>query len=339
MNQVQEKVEGHKEQSATQDAPRLRYSVSLVRQGNHSFYTLTVPSDVLARTCAVTTRKEDPQRGFQRELDEKRAKEIAHYIDEGVGTIPNSIVLSAQPTADLRIIGRGKTVEFSDRPGAFLILDGQHRVFGFSKARTQLRVPVVIYNGLSRRDETRLFIDINTKQRPVPAQLLLDIKRLAEIEDTSEVTLRDIFDRFHSDFGSTLKGLTAPIENEKNKITRVTFNSAVKPLLEVFSDKEPDEIYKILNNYLMSTAQALSKKTTVPLLGKPVVFRAFIGLFPTVAQRVADRYSGDYSSGSFAEIINPIFVNIPMKKLESPGTSWVQLRTYLENRMRSKLVL
>ena len=62
-----------------------------------------------------------------------------------------------------------------------------------------MRVPVVVYNGLSRTDETRLFIDINTKQRPVPPQLLLDIKRLAEIEDSSEITLREIFDRFHED--------------------------------------------------------------------------------------------------------------------------------------------
>jgi DGQHR domain-containing protein len=185
-----------------------------------------MPSDVLARTCSVTTRKEDPKRGFQRELDEKRAREIAQYIDEGLGTIPNSIVLSAQPAAELKVIGGGKTLEFVDRPAAFLILDGQHRVFGFSKAKTLLRVPVVIYNGLSRRDESRLFIDINTKQRPVPAQLLLDIKRLAEIEDTSEATLREIFDRFDSGLGSSLKGLTVPFETQKNKITRVTFNSA-----------------------------------------------------------------------------------------------------------------
>jgi DGQHR domain-containing protein len=76
---------------------RLRYSVSLVRQGKHSFYTLTMPSDVLARTCVVSTRREDPIKGFQRTLDEKRAGEIAQYIDSGLGTIPNSIVLSAQP--------------------------------------------------------------------------------------------------------------------------------------------------------------------------------------------------------------------------------------------------
>lgn len=319
--------------------PRLRYSVSLVRQGNHSFYTLTMPSDVLARTCSVTTRKEDPKLGFQRELDEKRAKEIAQYIDEGLGTIPNSIVLSAQPAAELKIIGRGKTLEFLDRPGAFLILDGQHRVFGFSKAKTLLRVPVVVYNGLSRRDESRLFIDINTKQRPVPAQLLLDIKKLAEIEDSSEATLREIFDRFNSGLDSSLKGLTAPFETEKNKITRVTFNSAVKPLLELFADRSCDDIYRILNNYLISTSAAVSMRSTAPLLGKPVVFRAILGLFATAAQRVADRYSGEYSPENFSEIINPVFSNIPLKRLESPGTSWVQLRDYLEKRMRGKLVL
>ena len=210
---------------------RLRFSVSLVRQGERQFYTLTMPSEVLARTCKVSTRKEDPKQGFQRELDKKRATEIAHYIDEGMGTIPNSIVLSAQPDADLKVIGRSKTIEFNDEPGAFLILDGQHRVFGFALAKKSLRVPVVIYNGLTRQEESRLFIDINTKQRPVPPALLLDIKRLADVESESEITLRDIFDLFDSTQGSALAGKLAPFESVHNRISRVTFNSSVKPLL------------------------------------------------------------------------------------------------------------
>ena len=164
----------------------LRYSVSLVSQGKHRFYTLTMPSDVLANTCFVSTREEDPKKGFQRLLDEKRAQQIADYIDLGFGTIPTSIVLSAQASANLKIIGSGKTLEFTEHPKAFLILDGQHRVFGFSLAKTALRVPVVIYNNLTPRDESRLFIDINTKQRPVPNELLLDIKRLAEYQSEVE---------------------------------------------------------------------------------------------------------------------------------------------------------
>jgi DGQHR domain-containing protein len=321
------------------DLTRRRYSISLVRQGAFSFYTLTVPSEVLARTCSVTTRKEDPQKGFQRELDQKRALEIAQYIDEGLGTIPNSIVLSAQPAAEFRVIGGSKTCEFIDRAGAFLILDGQHRVYGFSKAKTQLRVPVVIYNGLSRKDESRLFIDINTKQRPVPSQLLLDIKRLAEIEDSSEARLREIFDIFHTDLGSALKGLTAPSDSERNKINRVTFNAAVKPLLELFLDRQTDDVYRILNNYLVSMSAVLAKKSSSSVLAKPVVFRALMGLFPQVAQRTLDRYSGDYSSGNFAEILSPIFLNLGGRRFEQPGTSWVTLRDFLEKRMRSKLTL
>lgn len=317
--------------------PKLRYSVSLVRQGRHSFYTLTMPSEVLARTCKVSTRKEDPKKGFQRALDEKRAMEIAQYIDQGLGTIPNSIVLSAQPDADLKVVGRGKTLEFADTPGAFLILDGQHRVYGFSKAKTQLRVPVVIYNGLTRRDESRLFIDINTKQRPVPPQLLLDIKQLAEIEDESESILRSLFDMFYGDINSALFGILAPHESEKNKITRVTFNSSVKPLLELFSNRERSEIFAILNAYVAAFGTVFAQKFNEPVLAKPVVFRAVMGLFPAVAQRVSDRYSGEYTSSNFHEIVAPIFAKMPTAKITKPGTSWVALRDYFDRRLKSKL--
>jgi DGQHR domain-containing protein len=120
--------------------------------------------------------------GFQCLLDKERAQQTAEYIDNGLGTIPNSIILSAQSEAMLKVVGRGKTLEFRDTQKSFLILDGQHRVYGFSLAKTSLRVPVVVYNGLSCKDESRLFIDINTKQRRVPNELLLDIKQLAEYE-------------------------------------------------------------------------------------------------------------------------------------------------------------
>jgi DGQHR domain-containing protein len=318
---------------------RLRYSVSLVKQGRHQFYTLTMPSDVLAATCTVTTRKEDPQQGFQRELDEKRALEIAHYVDNDLGTIPNSIVLSAQASAELSIVGKGKTLEFTKTPGAFLILDGQHRVYGFSKAHTALRVPVVIYNGLTRKEETRLFIDINTKQRPVPSQLLLDIKRLADIENESEEQLRDIFDLFAEDVESALFGHMSPSEASRSKITRVTFNHAVKPLLPLFPGRTHYEIFSILNAYLSAVSVELSKKTAEPLLVRPVIFRAFMAIFRSVAQRVVDKFGSDYSPANFQDVISQIFANMPFKRLETTGTSWTALRDYLEERLINKLTL
>lgn len=160
-------------------------------------------------------------------LDKTRAQQIADYIDSGFGTIPSSIVLSAQPEAALKILGGGKTLEFTDTNKAFLVLDGQHRVYGFSLAKTTVRVPVVIYNGLKRQDETRLFIDINTKQRPVPNELLLDIKRLADYESDQEKLLGAVFDQFCDKSDSPLLGLMSPASRTSGKISRVTFNSAL----------------------------------------------------------------------------------------------------------------
>lgn len=290
----------------------LRYSVSLVTQGKHRFYTLTVPSDVLAQTCFVTDRFEDPEVGFQRMLDKNRAQQIADYIDSGLGTIPSSIVLSAQPTAELKDVGKGKTLEFRASKKAFLIIDGQHRVFGFSLAKEKLRIPVVIYNGLSKRDESRLFIDINTKQRPVPTELLLDIKKLAEYETDSEKLMGEVFDLFSEEPGSVLFGKTAPASKIKGKISRVTFNAAVRPILKVFNQSEAPEVYRILEAYIRSFNEGLSNIATESTLMNPVVFRAVIQLFPEIGARIKDR-NLKYTTDNFTTVLKPV-----MSKLK-PG--------------------
>ncbi|GEM_PF-1049405 len=163
--------------------PQKRESVSavLITQGARKFYTVTLESDILGTTCVTTSRAEDPDEGFQRTLDITRAKSIRDYIEQG-GVIPGSIVLSAQDSANLYDNGKKKTIQFDVSAGAFLIIDGQHRVYWFKLSTKKLRVPVVIFSGLSKRDEARLFIDINTLQKSVPNQLLLDIKKLAETE-------------------------------------------------------------------------------------------------------------------------------------------------------------
>jgi DGQHR domain-containing protein len=107
------------------------YTASLISQGRSRFYSLAMPSDVLAETCTVDTQEADPVRGFQRRLDPKRAQDIADYIDKGFGTIPGAIVLSAQPEAHLEYNRPKRTLKFRKGPRAFLILDGQHRVYGF----------------------------------------------------------------------------------------------------------------------------------------------------------------------------------------------------------------
>ena len=75
---------------------------SLIRQGKFRFYSLTLAAKVLASTCFVSTRYDDPLEGFQRTLDKARAQSIAEYIDSGQ-TIPVAIILSAQSEAALEV--------------------------------------------------------------------------------------------------------------------------------------------------------------------------------------------------------------------------------------------
>jgi len=302
-------------------APRISASAILITQGTHRFYALTLPSDLLAVSCFASARDEDPKAGFQRLLDHKRAKEIAEYVDDGLGTIPTSIILSAQPDADFEYVRKTKTVSFKAIKKAFLILDGQHRVYGFSLAKAGLRVPVVVYTGLSRRDETRVFIDINTKQRPVSNELLLDIKRLAEYESDAEQQLRALFDLFCDDPRSPLLGLMSRTTRKKGNLSRVTFNAGLKKLLPTLSSVDPEEAYETLASYIAAHQALLDRISAKDSLTKPIYFKAAMRLFPVVAQRVQDRFGSDYNVDNFAEVLVPAFSKIQSAKLRNPGKS------------------
>lgn len=320
---------------------RLRFSsVSLVRQGEHRFYSLTLPSELLAETCFVIGRDEDPIKGFQRELDEKRAKEIAAYIDSGLGTIPSSIVLSSQPEADLVYDRFRKSLSFNKVRKAFLIIDGQHRVYGFMHATKAFRVPVVIYAGLSRRDETRLFIDINSKQKGVPAELLLDIKKLAEYEKDEDQLLREIFDTFLNDSASVLYGKLSPSSKVAGKISRSVFNTALKPLVRVFGDRSPGELYEILNAYLLAVNEGVLRlHQQESLLSNSIFFRAICAFFLIVAPKVKDRFGAIYTADNFFYFLEQVGSNIKSSKLKGVGSAYKPIVENLEEALKGTFQL
>lgn len=319
------------------DDETLSFGASLVSQGHHRFYTLTVPAEVLAKTCFVTTRDEDPAEGFQRLLSTSRAQEIADYIDSGFGTIPTSIILSAQPEASFEYNTRNKTVSFKYTEHAFLIIDGQHRVYGFRLAKSDLRVPVVIYSGLSKQDETRLFIDINTKQKPVPNELLLDIRKLASYQDDTETILGQIFDLFDNEPGNPLFGRMSPRARKRNLISRVTFNSALKPLLSLFKDASPLQIFETMSAYYASVVrQSKINKLEIDITS-PIPFRGITMVFPEVAQRVNDLFGKNYTVENFDAVNSGIYEKVRPTSLKTSSG----VKTYaaaLQNAMKPRSI-
>ncbi|RDD29333.1 hypothetical protein CR161_00645 [Prosthecochloris sp. ZM] len=315
-------------------------SVSLVRQGEHRFYSFTMPSDVLAESCFVVNRDEDPIEGFQRELDKKRATEIANYIDSGLGTIPSSIVLSAQEGCDFIYDSKKKSVSFKKNNKAFLIIDGQHRVYGFKLAKTALRIPVVVYENLSKRDESRLFIDINSKQKGVPTELLLDIKKMAEYENDTEQYLRELFDTFLTENDSALYNRLSASKREKGKITRSVFNTAVKPLVKVFGNKRPDEIYEIFNSYLVAFSEGvLAPHKLEEQAFNTTVFKAIAGFFPIITARVKDRFGTIYSVDNYYEFTQITGQRIKPAKIEKPTNAYKPIVDHFEESLKQEFTL
>jgi DGQHR domain-containing protein len=311
----------------------------LITQGKHRLYTLTMDSDLLATTCTVDRRDKNPLDGFQRMLDEKRAIEIANYIDNGFGTIPCSIVLSAQPEADLTYISKSQTLRFKKNPRSFLILDGQHRVFGFALANSRLRVPVVIYNNLTRSEEAKLFIDINTKQRPVPNELLLDIRRLADAETDELALMSDVFDLFTNEIQSPLLGQMSPSARQKGKLSRVTFNAALNSIWHVIGNSSHEEVYMALSAYIHAWLQILRKHGAENNITNSTLFRAIILLFPIVADKVNSRHGSEYTADKFVEALHALDAKIKKNNLTSPGSSPVALFEIFKKTIQSGFTL
>ena len=300
----------------------------LVTQGRHRFYALVLRSDVLAATCAVDTRQENPIDGFQRVLDKRRAREIATYMDSGFGSIPSAVILSAQPCAQLHYDRASGLLRFSKNPRSFLIIDGQHRVWGFKLAQRKVKAPVVIFNKLTRAQECQLFMDINTRQRPVPPELLLDIRRLSETETAAEALLHDVFDLFQMREDSVLRGLLSPSERRKGMISRVTFNAALKSIEGAFVDAGAEQVYGALNLYLRACLSGLAHHEAEANITNPALFKALALLFPDIAERVAERFHGVYSVGNFEQILIPFFKRLKKADLPKPGVGHLALHEH-----------
>ena len=207
-------------------------------QNNQTFLLTILPNDILKEVCFVSRRDEDPIKGFQRSLNESRARDIAKYLDNLNGVIPSALILSAQPNAKLNYDKKSSQIRFETHQNSFMVLDGQHRLYGLIKAEKTYQMPVIIFNDLNATKEVTLFIDINTTQKGVPTTLLLDIKNLSGRETKKEDLQRQLFDKLNTD--SVLAGLLSPAKSKVGKITRVSFNQATNELFEngFFHNKE-----------------------------------------------------------------------------------------------------
>ena len=285
---------------------RTSFSALKCTQNDHVFYISVMKSSDLNAMCFVSRRKDDADKGFQRLLSEKRAREIAKYLDTGKGVIPSALIVSAQPCAKLEFDEKNGRLILERVENSLLVLDGQHRLYGMKNAKNEYEIPVVVFSELTTQEEIRQFIDINTTQKGVPSALILDIKGPAGTETKIEERQRALFEKLNE--SSVLAGLMSPSESKAGKISRTAFNSATKGIFESGPlDSATDEvIYSVVKNYLEAvvTIFRLSEKAEAKII-KNVLFKAFMLAFNDVVEKCASIH-GNLKTESFVEYLKPL---------------------------------
>jgi len=121
--------------------------------------------------------------GFQRAIDKKKVDNIKRAIEKKeILAFPNSILINSLSTLlpnklPPQECPANVTISLPLDYSSCKIIDGQHRMLGFSKVNKEIaesyNLPIVAFEGLSNKEEIDTFVVINSEQKRVDANLVL----------------------------------------------------------------------------------------------------------------------------------------------------------------------
>ncbi len=282
-------------------------AIRVIGNGHNEFYISAIPVSTLKDVSSVSRAEENPQEGYQRLLDSKRAEKIGEYFDQGM-SIPGAIILSAQPEADCRFDEDSSQLSFRLSRGSFVVIDGQHRLFGATFAKEDVVLPVAILCGLSLEDEVHYFLDINGNQKGVPRTLRLEVEKFLMPDDDDDAIRRKLFTRFNEDPESPLYGRMAATRSVTGKLSHVPFKNVLDGILALDFMKRMsfDQKYKIILNFLSAAEDLLlASLGNDKKLSNAAFFQALFGIFLDVRELALERH-GNYRKEAFLDICRPL---------------------------------
>ena len=175
--------------------------VGTILQEKPRIYLAIVPGKWLLKNTTPSWRISDPEKGFQRMVTERRAREIAAAVLDQGRTFPNAIVLA---TDSDKLEQKDAKVVVPDKV-KFLVVDGQHRLWAQRFSKNEADYACLIHVGLSEAQMAELFVEINDTQKRVPSSLRWDLVRLVRPEeDPAAVRAADLVEGLNSEEESPL---------------------------------------------------------------------------------------------------------------------------------------
>lgn len=270
-------------------------------------YLTAMTAKEIFNVSKVSRVNEDPNVGYQRHLNESRARSIAEYLDSG-NIIPGAIILSAQEGTSVKFDHKNGKLELELKQSSLFVIDGQHRLYGSQMANSDVMLPVCIFNGLDQRAEVQYFIDINSTQKGVPKTLRIELMKFLTEEDSLDTIRSRLFKDLGESPDSPLFDRTSATASARGKVTLVPFKEALDPHLEgeVLSQFSFDDKKKLIINYLSAVKGVLEDiEESDSRITTSAFFQAIFKVFDKVCRMALMHYKS-YSAQSMREILNGI---------------------------------
>jgi DGQHR domain-containing protein len=157
--------------------------------GDIPAYTFAIKAKHLLSIHYVAVRGQDQEEGaVQRPLSSRRINDIKNYVLEG-NTFFNSFILNWTDKNYVPTVATQK-ITLPLAPSVAQVLDGQHRLTGLQAAikedasigESDLLVTLCL--ALTTKEAAKIFLNINTEQRPVPKSLVFDL--FGEVENDED---------------------------------------------------------------------------------------------------------------------------------------------------------
>ena len=220
-----------------------------VSQPLGTFYVGIMKADDLRQIAAADTRRQEQREveaytGIQRELSKKRQAEIEDYISTFDAAFPNSFIIAVKSEDVLS--QEGETLRIRAHEKAASIIDGQHRLAGFTELNSEnFELIVSIFIDLPLEDQAMLFATINLKQTKVSPSLVYDLfeeTKLRSPQKTCHNISKALNTEKESPFYHRIKPLGKKTDEYVGILTQATFVKRLLPLVCKNPDKIRDNI-------------------------------------------------------------------------------------------------
>lgn len=255
-------------------------------QESPQILTAIIPGSWLLTKTTPTWRIQDPELGFQRMVNEDRAKAIAVAVLNQKRTFPNAIVLATDKTVAAPVAGKLSLPDNSK----FLVVDGQHRLWAQRFSNYVAPYICVIHFGLKEKEMAELFIEINDNQKRVPSSLRWDLFRLVRPDDEPNAvrTADLVFDLASSKKSALFQRIDLTGEQPKIALKQGSVAPAISSLVSVAKSPLKDVGYdvqlKVIMDYVAAMRECDSDAWSngdSPLYAARV-FRAAMRLLPDI---------------------------------------------------------